>query len=1492
MSASAMKHAGLEQSQLNESNALLNAVPPTSENGLIKNLKQKFRASHEARLVEGDLLRSREPRKIEVSTNSKVRGTSAGFVRKISMNNRRKLAVSSNPFHLSPEDIAHPLNFYMRINDTFKGKKIIKNIKDGLFASSYKGVFLIQKKEEKSWVIILQDGEHLQQHLIEPTEQIIGVVAADDLTVEEIQPKNFVFFLWSSKKIYLCYKNSISPVFTEVEETEEIDAVVGCHSDERSIILIKFKDQLYFKRVDLKTGYEEKIQVGEETRSVIAKEQVLIEVSDGFFEVNLLEGEKLVFEFIMPTDSTVVDAHFSPKNGQLIYIENVDGYSTLKAVRSDMKTSQKLTKWKPWYIEDRSKLCANAFDQCIYIFVNRDSVYELIRFRIDETGFSRMYENDEFLFYPNELFERPVDFPISLRNISVPNFNFFIASLENELCVVTLDVSEFEVIDIPEDVDSGYLAVQDLSSISLHNFSPFLEFRKKNNVAILNVKDDTIILLTRKCLVKIFDLNTFEELSFINENFGLEFKKYIWLLNNFKDEFENFVYRGIFYFIDLSNDLSTVFLAYNSCVVIGTCSKNHLSIFRTRECSVFDRSFACNGDISKFVFSDLHNCIRIYTVDNIEIEVPKNVQNQNFVNVFETRFRFDFCGQTRNNLLIFISFEDFSIKNIFDLNYTIEPLMKEIDQVIYDEGKQIVLFKTEDNFQLCKKEFRLTYIEKRVIEYMLLLHKDIEGQFPAVFILESLNEYMKESYILREYFNPFSILVLQRRPRTYHNLVRRSLEGDLGVSYPQNTLQISPIQLASITLQDSILISILHYLSNTNISFQLDNDDFTVIISNPGEYQASLLHKLVEEVKVYEGSNIQIDNYIKLRSNVIRISQRTPSFNFLSYEFITGHIDQVINQNLERVIFSSTEIPQYSPQFLTSKIQSPHQLYKITKMITTFGILRNNNYWFDVIMENSPIVNVAAQDSRIKVQMISNKINNHKYNADNSLQITEKKMEFARPVKFYKLNANCDLAIGTQDHHNFLEFFLDTDDEELLFSPWRLVIDYKWSTIWKIYLCHSSMHMVFTVLFILMLFFRHNLTLLIINSIILFIFCLYELIGCLMSTKRYLFSYENYIEILGYISGFTAIYWSFVTQDGEEDSEILQIIRVISLIFLFFRFLIHLKIVEYIQAIIIMIFITMYKVIDVVIIVALFVVMLGLVMAVAYYQEAGVGIGNIFWVMNNSVDNLDPSNFPQFIVTLTTAVFLNIIVFNFLLAKISNLFEDIEQLKNKMSLKNKVGILYEYHNVMRFTICLSNLFGFKIDQIEGEGLNKFVKRRNPRYNFFVTTEFEDLNMPGREIDNNIVGAARQGIEEFFDEKNGLSKQMISELKTDIVNEVKNEVMDSIRREFEGSSKRNEHNQNKLLSRGTPRSHGLKSETSCNNLFSMKVTKPEKNETPEFSKEDMIIILRILKERYKSEAKHIEFTPEERKEQVLTVMKDLSIILSKDQIDFLTAFLMI
>lgn len=322
------------------------------------------------------------------------------------------------------------------------------------------------------------------------------------------------------------------------------------------------------------------------------------------------------------------------------------------------------------------------------------------------------------------------------------------------------------------------------------------------------------------------------------------------------------------------------------------------------------------------------------------------------------------------------------------------------------------------------------------------------------------------------------------------------------------------------------------------------------------------------------------------------------------------------------------------------------------------------------------------------------------------------------PSKVFKLSGDIDLSPLTHPYMTLFRVYKNCEEEIFVLSPFRHIVDARWSTLFYHFVLYSCLQITLFVLYYILVYFPQDTAIFIIFIFLLSLHSLWEIIGLLMDFSDYVSSVINVIDFLVSVMGYSSSIWGYIA----EPSAPLLYFQVLGMIFFFFRMLVNLKLIPSMTNIMTSLLNIAWLVKDLLLVFVIFIFVWSSIYVKAVEGETfGVGIYLVFFSIFGGVDSFEREDTLQWIVVVCIGFIITLLLVNFLIARMGALYGEFEQKQKVLECAYRGEICYDFDLRLLFWFSL-----VKNPNFEGVGWRKYRKQRRDSYTFVISNDVRDL----------------------------------------------------------------------------------------------------------------------------------------------------------------------
>lgn len=303
-------------------------------------------------------------------------------------------------------------------------------------------------------------------------------------------------------------------------------------------------------------------------------------------------------------------------------------------------------------------------------------------------------------------------------------------------------------------------------------------------------------------------------------------------------------------------------------------------------------------------------------------------------------------------------------------------------------------------------------------------------------------------------------------------------------------------------------------------------------------------------------------------------------------------------------------------------------------------------------------------------------------NAEVDLEITHPAPEQGKTHKnnyteVYRINGFYNFERGTDDTLNFLYRYATSNVDEFVLSNWRHLIAYKWKLVENLFRVMALIYFGFLACLNGLLMHPGDPFWMTVTAVLLVILFLYELVPLLFYSQYYLSDPFNYIDLVLYGLTVWVLLWMRLGPDPNDLH--FQALQVITDCLAFYKGIGYLHMFKSLRSMTFMINNLISESRDVLVMIAYLTVSLTVLLNVVMFDNGFYG--NLIWVVFMSYCNFPADyNMPyiNLFVVVCTMFCLTLIMINFMIAKLSNIYQTLERKQAAANLKQMAMTLFDF----------------------------------------------------------------------------------------------------------------------------------------------------------------------------------------------------------------------
>lgn len=366
-------------------------------------------------------------------------------------------------------------------------------------------------------------------------------------------------------------------------------------------------------------------------------------------------------------------------------------------------------------------------------------------------------------------------------------------------------------------------------------------------------------------------------------------------------------------------------------------------------------------------------------------------------------------------------------------------------------------------------------------------------------------------------------------------------------------------------------------------------------------------------------------------------------------------------------------------------------------------------------------------------------------------------------VEIYDMCVKWDFTAMTDTSILFLQAYSESENDAFILSPYRHIITHKWKTIYKLIVLHTLLfwsHILFYSLFILN---RHSYTFLTIDAIILSLLFLFEIVDISANKLAYFNNTWNFFDLTSLIVCSIFLTMGVQEKDHWDDSSH-KLLLVISLGAVTLRGFTFFKVFSQYSHITQMIIGMMQHSVSILFLIAYFCICLAVqISTVQEKKPFAENLRTIYDLIFGGVPDFDDSHYLFIILIVTGSILVPIFMINFLIAKLSGTYSELENRQKVLSFKEMAESVHECEILGRF---IMRFFGYSNTAKLGYVYLGVDKAEVDEADSIGTTEdlIEELSKDQKEQHDRVVDQLNQLIEKTKEVKREQKEQFREQQK--------------------------------------------------------------------------------------------------------------------------------
>ena len=537
-------------------------------------------------------------------------------------------------------------------------------------------------------------------------------------------------------------------------------------------------------------------------------------------------------------------------------------------------------------------------------------------------------------------------------------------------------------------------------------------------------------------------------------------------------------------------------------------------------------------------------------------------------------------------------------------------------------------------------------------------HNNAEKEF--LNNLEYIKQKYDSSYILPTFFNPILVCALFN----YQNAIQTIFKKKYCL-YPilNDKNQISPLILALKLGHLNIAQIILKELSKNPENVYFSKREMIELLNSKYEFTHKYLLYFMINIKKFTNTTIHLPTLSKLDEPIRIDYDFKPNFTPEKYEDLSKpKIQYNVNSHEDKV------------EKILKRLKSnvPEELNEVKSLSSKFSGF------------------TKSETSMLNKSEISKK------------KIKDKKKTKAlwRPTQFFRINGFYSFEEGSVESVNFLENYYKSQNHEFILSNWRYIIDYKWQKVYAYLVPQACLNWTHSLFFSLFLIYPEFIYFYFVDGGLLLLSIIYEMLSLFISGPKAYF--RNTYNIVDATSVFLCIVVLFCTyfweNDGETSPVAIKYLQVFSLVLVYYRAITYLRIFKAFRNVIDMVISVTVSSLSLLMLFCFFLVFFTVMFMKASDQKIAFGkfILINFYSIHGELEGPDGFNgmisgnednytVLSWCIFVVMAIFVPLIMVNFLIAKMSNKYTELEEIEEVTAYREKAKLIVEIEYFYKMT---------------------------------------------------------------------------------------------------------------------------------------------------------------------------------------------------------------
>jgi hypothetical protein len=354
----------------------------------------------------------------------------------------------------------------------------------------------------------------------------------------------------------------------------------------------------------------------------------------------------------------------------------------------------------------------------------------------------------------------------------------------------------------------------------------------------------------------------------------------------------------------------------------------------------------------------------------------------------------------------------------------------------------------------------------------------------------------------------------------------------------------------------------------------------------------------------------------------------------------------------------------------------------------------------------------------------------------------------------YRIKGFYNFENGTEDDLNFLFQYSESKVESFVLSDWKHIVNFKWTVCRKYYLILALAYWSFMTLFALFIFNPTNLGYFIAALALLAVLLTYEMVPLIAYPQYYIHNLTSLMDLVMYLTAGFVLVW--MKQEPDIDTEALQTLQVLSLSIGFYKGISFLRIFDLMRSMTYMIYSLLGNSVDVILMMLYVAIGLSIIMNLTMPTQSLYS--QFIWVLYMTFCSFpmdEQWTYLHFAVVLLLILLLSLLMVNFVVAKMSSKYFELERKQKATNFQEMAKVIFEfelwYHLLKK--------------QTKAPQTTTYFVMKSSEPTFDVTEAQEEE--AEEEVDTKEIGKSLDSLRQALHKMDG-NLDMIESLKRDLV----------------------------------------------------------------------------------------------------------------------------